>query len=167
MATVYGLRGEQASRMRWLDVVEGLTPLDRPLCDEWVSEMFEALLLLHDGRSDEAASMLVADVADAGAWPGESAWRTWYAALAAEAAVLSRKPDTAPLRIAGGIVEGNPVAAALVERAQALAAGDSAGVRAAGEALKSAGCRYQWARSLWLAGDGEEALSAMGATTHR
>ena len=64
---------------------------------------------------------------------------------------------------------GNPVALAIVDRAAALAAADRSGVLAAAERLSAAGCRYQWARTLVLAGGQERArgrdeLAAMGAT---
>jgi hypothetical protein len=156
--------GEPAARESWLTVVDGLTPADRVLCDERAAEMFEALLLLHERRAGEAARLLAADVEDDKGWSGESAWRTWYTALAAEASVLSRQRDAAQrLAVALRVAEGNPVATALVERAEALAAHDTARVRAAGEALRAAGCRYQWARSLLLSGDGDDALLEMGA----
>ena len=99
----------------------------------------------------------------------EGIWRPWYAAAWAEAAVLAGAPD-APQRVgvARESAAENTVAAALVERAAALAAGDRGGVLAAARALDAAGCRYQWARSLLLAGgperaEGASALAAMGA----
>jgi hypothetical protein len=63
---------------------------------------------------------------------------------------------------------GNPIAQAVVERSAALAAGDRDGMLAAAERLSAAGCRYQWARTLVLAGGperarGEDELAAMGA----
>lgn len=45
----------------------------------------------------------------------------------------------------------NVIAAAIVDRAAALAAGDRDGVLAAAETLDAAACRYQWERSLLLA----------------
>ena len=63
------------------------------------------------------------------------------------------------------------VASAVVARSAALLDGDRDGVLAAGAAFAAAGCRYQWARSLLLAGGpdaarGTEAMLAMGAITH-
>jgi hypothetical protein len=96
-------------------------------------------------------------------------WRPWYAAAWAEAAVLAGEPDAAE-RIASvqATTAENAVTAALVARAAALAAGDRAGVLAAADALEAAGCRYQWARSLVLAGGadrerGAAELAVMGA----
>jgi len=63
---------------------------------------------------------------------------------------------------------GNPIALAIVDRSAALAAGSRDGLLAAAERLNAAGCRYQWARTLVLAGGperarGEDELAAMGA----
>ncbi|HEV2784124.1 MAG TPA: hypothetical protein VGX25_32460, partial [Actinophytocola sp.] len=64
-------------------------------------------------------------------------------------------------------VAGNPVATAQVERAAALLDGDRPRLLAAADAFKAAGCRYQWARTLVLAGGehaaaGTAALAALG-----
>jgi hypothetical protein len=53
-----------------------------------------------------------------------------------------------------------------------LAAGDTAGLAAAAAALEPTGCRYQWARTLVMAGGehraaGEAALERMGAVAMR
>jgi hypothetical protein len=96
-------------------------------------------------------------------------WRPWYAALWAEAAVVTGHPDAAArIRRARLATLDNPVAAAIVGRAEALA-GDRAGLAPAASALKAAGCRYQWARTLVAIGGaerarGEAVLAAMGAT---
>ena len=62
----------------------------------------------------------------------------------------------------------NPIADAMVDRAAALAVGDRHGVLASAVALKDAGCRYQWARTMVLAGGperirGAAVLAEMGA----
>jgi hypothetical protein len=96
-------------------------------------------------------------------------WRTWYAALWAEAAVLAGHPE-APLRLerARMVVPANPVAVAMLDRAAALATGDLDALPGVAEALEPTGCRYQWARTLVLAGGehrsvGEAAFERMGA----
>jgi hypothetical protein len=66
------------------------------------------------------------------------------------------------------MTQDNPIAAAIVDRAAALA-GNREGLAPAATALAAAGCRYQWARTLVLIGgkeraQGESALAAMGAT---
>jgi len=96
-------------------------------------------------------------------------WRPWVAALWAEAAVLTGH-DHAAERIdrARLATVDNPIAAAIVDRAAALAGNPGALIPAAA-ALQAAGCRYQWARTLVLIGGaerarGESVLAAMGAT---
>ena len=96
-------------------------------------------------------------------------WRPWYAALWAEAAVLTEHEDAAAwIHRARLATLDNPIAAAIVDRAEALA-GDRDGLVPAAAALEAAGCRYQWARTLVAIGGtervrGEAALAAMGAT---
>jgi hypothetical protein len=83
--------------------------------------------------------------------------------------VLTGHPEaTARIGRARLVTRDNPVAAAIVDRAAALA-GDRGGLVPAAAALEAAGCRYQWARTLVAIGGtervrGEAALSAMGAT---
>jgi hypothetical protein len=85
--------------------------------------------------------------------------------------VLARRADAAErIERARLCVAANPVAAAMVERAAALADDDTDRLAAAAAALEPTGCRYQWARTLVMAGGehrkaGEAALERMGATT--
>ena len=96
-------------------------------------------------------------------------WRPWYAAVWAEAAVVTGHPDAvARIRRARLATLDNPVAAAIVARAAALA-GDRDGLVPAAAALAAAGCRYQWARTLVAIGGadrdrGEAVLADLGAT---
>jgi hypothetical protein len=96
-------------------------------------------------------------------------WVQWYSALRAEAAVLCHSPRADELvGRAGEIAAGNPIASTIVDRAAALARGDLAGVRALAPAFDQAGCPYQAARTLVLAGgddaaSGAAALAALGA----
>ena len=98
-------------------------------------------------------------------------WRPWYAALWAEAAVLSGREDAADrLDRAQRMSTDNPIATAIIDRAAALnaAGGDRDRLIVAAAALEAAGCRYQWARTLVVLGGsdrvrGEDVLAAMGA----
>jgi hypothetical protein len=89
-------------------------------------------------------------------------------ALRAEAAVLAGSPDARDhVAEARDVVAGNPVARALVQRAQALLDDDQDRLLAAAAALDASGCRYQSARTLALAaGDhairGEAAIADLG-----
>jgi hypothetical protein len=82
--------------------------------------------------------------------------------------VLADHPDAAErLERAGPIAAANPVATAMIARATALAAGNGDAVVAVADALERTGCRYQWARTLVLAGGdhrvaGQAALAQMG-----
>ncbi|UJW28528.1 LuxR C-terminal-related transcriptional regulator [Saccharothrix sp. AJ9571] len=160
-ATVYGLRADSEQRQRWLRTAEALGPDD--VGADIPRALFDALLLLHADRPDQAARLLATGPADLHGWY-TAIWRPWYAALRAEAAVLSGSPDAQQRwDEARRWVTGNPIATALLERAAALAAGDRERIRRVAEGLTA--CRYQWARTLVLAGDadGEKAMAALGA----
>jgi hypothetical protein len=170
-ATVYGLRGEDGSRALWLSIVDALMTPGRSLAEFHFGEFFDALLLLHRGLSQQAVQVLGTAPEELNEW-FSGLWRPWYAALWAEAAVISGHEDAAA-RVcrARRMTTDNPIAAAIVDRAAVLAeaAGDPDGLTAAATALEVAGCRYQWARTLVLMGGeqrvrGEEILETMGAT---
>jgi hypothetical protein len=162
------MRGDEAARAEWMRIFSALVPSLRQTHDRHSSAYLESLLLLHLGRHREAVDCLSIHPHELRRWY-EGIWRPWYAAAWAEAGVLAGEPDAGE-RIAAvrATTAENAVTAALVDRAAALASGHRAGVLAAAEALEAAGCRYQWARSLLLAGGpererGASALAAMGA----
>ena len=167
-ATVHGLRGDDQARAEWLDIVDALATPGRPLSAMAFNDFFDALLLLHRGQGEAAARRLPTPPEHLRTW-SSGMWRPWYAALWAEAAVVTGHPDAAArIRRARLVTLDNPVAAAIVDRAGALA-GDPGGLAPAAAALAAAGCRYQWARTLVAIGGterarGESALAAMGAT---
>jgi predicted ATPase/DNA-binding CsgD family transcriptional regulator len=169
VATVHGLRGDDAARADWLSVVDALRTPRRPLSEIHFNEFFDGLLWLHRGQVDRALDVMAAAPEDFRSWYN-GMWRPWYAALWAEAAVLADRPDAAErIGRARPAVAENPIADAIVDRAEALASGDREGVLGAAAALEGSGCRYQWARSLVLAGGpekaaGEAALAELGAT---
>ncbi|MGP3964961.1 hypothetical protein ACTWPT_54315 [Nonomuraea sp. 3N208] len=98
-----------------------------------------------------------------GALPSSGLGVHWYVVLRAEAAVLATG-SVAGDRVAEArtVVAGNPVAGALVERAQALLDDDQERLLATVSAFDAAGCRYQSARTLVLAG-GEHAARGAAA----
>ncbi|WP_132126102.1 ATP-binding protein [Actinocrispum wychmicini] len=168
VATVHGLRGDDHGRAAWLDIVGALTTPGRPVSEIHSGKFFDALLLLHRGQVEEATQVLDMPPEQLTYWYAE--WRPWYAALWAEAAVMSGHEDVAArLQRARVAADGNPIAIAVVDRAAALHTGDRDGLSAAAAALHHAGCRYQWARTLVLIGGeqrirGESVLARMGAT---
>jgi predicted ATPase/DNA-binding CsgD family transcriptional regulator len=177
-ATVHGLRGDDDARAAWLEIVGALATPGRPLSTMAFNEFFDALLLLHRGQGEAAMRLLLTPPVEFRTW-ASGMWRPWYAALWAEAAVVTGHEDAAArIRRARLITLDNPVAAAIVDRAGVLAGASAAGASAgqhptslapAAAALAAAGCRYQWARTLVAMGGAERArgeaeLAAMGAT---
>jgi predicted ATPase/DNA-binding CsgD family transcriptional regulator len=168
VATVHGLRGDDDARAAWLDIAGALATIGRPMSSMHFDEFFDALLLLHRGRDAAAMRLLGTPPEQFRDWAC-GMWRPWYAALWAEAAVVTGHPEaTDRIRRARLAALGNPVAEAIVDRAEALA-GDRAGLAPAAAAMQAAGCRYQWARTLVAIGGadrerGEATLAAMGAT---
>ena len=168
-AAVHGLRGNDDERATWLRIVDRLATPGRPPSTMHFGEFFDALLLLHRGDNAAALRELAAPPETFQAWHN-GMWRPWYAALWAEAAVLTDHPD-APTRIerARHMTVDNPVADAVVDRAAALLRRDEGGLAAAAASLDSTGSRYQFARTLIMAGgarraEGDAILAAIGAT---
>ncbi|MFG2623168.1 ATP-binding protein [Streptomyces sp. NPDC048507] len=162
VAMVHGLRGDREARRTWLTITErsggeGDTRHGH-------GAVFDSLVLLHQGDAPAALARLAPEPAQVWKWVCW-VWLHWYQALRAEASVLAGHPGArARLAAARSVVAGNPVATALVERAQALLDGDPAAVLATAAAFEAAGCRYQWARTLLLAG-GEHAGAGAAALT--
>jgi hypothetical protein len=167
-ATVYGLRGDDEARAAWLGIVDALATPGWPPSSMHFDKFFDAMLLLHRGEAAAAMRRLHTPLEQFRDW-ASGMWRPWYAALWAEAAVLTGHPDAATrIDRARLATTDNPVAAAIVDRAGALADGRG-GLHPAAVALEAAGCRYQWARTLIAIGGpdrdrGEAVLAAMGAS---
>ncbi|MFI6153810.1 ATP-binding protein [Kitasatospora sp. NPDC051170] len=167
MATLHGLRGDQEAQRDWTELLARVDP--SPWNTRGYGAVFDALLLLHRGRPEEALERTAPDPGQVRQWT-TWIWLHWYVALRAEAAVLAGAPDAADrLAAARTAVTGNPVAAALVERAEALLTGDTGRLLATAATLDAAGCPYQSARTLTLAGGhhttrGATALTGLGLT---
>jgi hypothetical protein len=171
VAMVHGLRGEEAEQAEWEEVV---TILRRSYHDAARSRIvfnpvFDAIVLLHQGRPDGALDRLEHAPGNLREW-FTGLWTHWYAALQAEASVLAGHPE-ADRRLAWArfTTTGNPVASAMVDRAEALASGDLGRLPAVAAALGRADAAYESARTLALAGGedgarGAAALAALGAT---
>src|SRR3954453_7581385 len=109
---------------------------------------------LHRGQADRAVDELHAPPEDLTEW-FSGMWRPWYAALWAEAGVLADAGDLdGRLERARWHTRDNPIARAIVDRAQALRHedGDRDGLHRAAAVFKATGCRYQEARTLVLGG---------------
>ncbi|HZA00593.1 MAG TPA: hypothetical protein VE575_17670, partial [Acidimicrobiales bacterium] len=169
-AMVFGLRGDDQAREEWLGILAEMRRVVAPVMERIprFGPTFEALVALHRGELDAASAALAEDPGSVPHWH-TGVWNQWYSALWAETTVLAERPDRYDrLARARMITARNPIAAAVVDRAEALAAGDRAGLVASAAAFEAAGCRYQRARTLVLAGgdervEGEAALAALGA----
>ncbi|SDU23480.1 ATP-binding protein [Jiangella alkaliphila] len=152
LGAVHGARGDAAAQDVWRDVEAGVGSAERrPHDQRSVESFFAALEALHLGRPADAVAVLHRPPEEFRSW-FELIWRPWYAAAWAEAAVLAELPDAAErIGRARPFTSDNVVAAAVVDRAAALAADDRDGVLATAETLDAAACRYQWERSLLLA----------------
>jgi predicted ATPase/DNA-binding CsgD family transcriptional regulator len=170
VALAHGLAGDDDSRTEWLALIDALGVSAERLAGYGAT--FDAILLLHRDQPAAALDRLAAEPEDLRQWIS-GLWRQWYAALKAEAAVLTGQSEAADrLEHARTIVIGNPIAAAITERAAALLTGDRDAVLATADALSAAACPYQQARSLVLAGEDERdqgiaMMTAMGISTRR
>ncbi|MFG1750243.1 ATP-binding protein [Streptosporangium sandarakinum] len=165
VAMIHGLRGDHDARRTWLAIVDeaGTGPEHR----RGYGAVFDATVLLHHGDADAALERVAPEPEQVWKWVSWI-WLHWYAGLRAEAAVLAGHPDARD-RIASAriVAAGNPVVSAQVDRAEALLDGDPPRQLAAAAAFEAAGCRYQAARTLVLAGGehaaaGETALAGLG-----
>jgi hypothetical protein len=128
VAMIHGLRGDDDTRAEWLAVFDELgVPRER---SGRYGPTFEAIVLLHHGRAGAAMDALAAEPDELGKWVTWM-WSHWYAALRAEAACspgIPTRPAASPppgrLAAARTIVAGNPVAGAIVDRAEALLGDD-------------------------------------------
>ena len=171
-AMVYGIRGDDEARLEWLDILSEMRRVLDTVSDKpGYSRVFNALVALHRGRLDDAFTSL-ADAPETlkqASRAHDGAWRPWYAALWAEFGVLAALPDRhSRLDRARFVVRGNPIASAIVDRADAIDNGDTDRLSATAAALDATGCRYQRARTLVFAGgaaraEGEAIMAAIGA----
>ncbi|MFJ8164878.1 ATP-binding protein [Streptomyces sp. NPDC096136] len=165
VAMVHGLRGDDEARATWLAIADRTAGEEDRLLGH--GAVFDAMVLLHQGNARAALDRVAPDAQQVWKWVCW-VWLHWYEALRAEAAALAGHPDArARITAARAVVTGNPVATALVERAEALLDGDRPRLLATAAAFDAAGCRYQWARTLLLAGGehtttGTSALADLG-----
>ena len=162
VAMVHGLRGDDGPRSEWLSIVDELDVASKQKAG--YSAVFDAIVQLHHGQADRALAGLLAEPDEMDEWV-IWVWQHWYVALRAEAAALTANPDARRrITAARTIVAGNPVADALLDRAEALLDGDQDRLLAAAAAFDDAGCGYQWARTLILTG-GDHAATGAAALT--
>jgi predicted ATPase/DNA-binding CsgD family transcriptional regulator len=152
VAMIHGLRRDQPARAEWLAIIDqlGITP-ERL---SGYSPTFDAIALLHCGQAPLALERLGTQTDEPNKWLSWM-WLHWHVALRAEAAVLAgHSCANHHLTAARPLVAGNPIAAAILDRAAALLDGDQQGLLAAAAVFEASGCPYQRARTLILAGEG-------------
>jgi predicted ATPase/DNA-binding winged helix-turn-helix (wHTH) protein len=171
-AMVYGIRGDDEARREWHGISTEMRRVTAPLLGDTPAyvQVLDGLVALHRGELGDALARLSGEPESFQHWQWhDGAWRQWYTAVWAEVAVLAELADRRQrLDRARFIVVHNPTASAILDRADALDTGDTNRLLAAADALDVAGCRYQHARTLVLAGDearakGEAILAAIGA----
>ena len=152
LALAHGLLGQDHEREEWRTIATELDAgrLASPDGVEtgWAPTL-DAWLLLHRGQPDEALAILTVDV-DHPVWAGwaTSLWRPWYAAAWAEASAFCGVADLEQrLSRAATATRYNPVARALVRRAEALAIGDLETVGGLATTFDALGAAYQRDRS--------------------
>ncbi|MDG4789780.1 LuxR C-terminal-related transcriptional regulator [Micromonospora sp. WMMD1102] len=163
VAMIHGLRDDQEARGEWQEIQDQLGTSAGGRTYGY-GAVFDAMLLLHQGRAPEALERVAPEPGEVWKWV-TWIWLHWYVALRAEAAVLAGSPEARDrLAEARTIVAGNPVADAMVARAEALLDGDRAALLGTAAAFEVAGCRYQSGRTLLLAGGAD---AERGATVLR
>jgi hypothetical protein len=142
VAMVHGLRGDGPARAEWLAVVADLEVAG----EQQVAyrAVFDAVVLLHEGRAAEALAGLAAEPDELDqrvVW----VWRHWYSALRAESAVLAGDPSAREHLVrARTVVAGDPVAGAIVDRA--FSRRRSARISGRGRCCWRVGVPRRWAR---------------------
>jgi hypothetical protein len=152
VAMVHGMRGDDDRRAVWvrltIDIGIDAAQLSRP--DLGWPAVFDALLALHRDDPATAVRRLAADIDDPRPFRtlGSGPWRPWYAALWAEAAVLDHHPDAAArIRRSRHATRDNPIATAIVDRAEAITDGDHDALARLTITFAQLGCPYQQART--------------------
>jgi len=153
VAMVHGLRGEDDARAEWLAVLAAIRGVPDHLAtqDTGYGETFDAIVLLHQDRPEQALRRLAAAPGAAqSCWYGQ-VFHQWHLALRAEAATLAERPDAADhIARAALSTAGNPIATALVRRAEGLLTGDHVAIVTTAAGFEAAHCHYQRARTLTL-----------------
>ncbi|MGN9837533.1 ATP-binding protein [Nonomuraea sp. H19] len=160
VAMIHHLRDDHDAEREWRTLLDRLG--DTPERTYGYGAVFDAMRLLHRGQGRKALERMAPEPGEVWKWV-TWIWLHWYVALRAEAAVLAGRPDARDrLADARTITAGNPVASAIVERAEALLDNDQERLLATADAFDAAGCRYQSARTLVLA-DGDHAARGAAA----
>ncbi len=126
MAMVYGIQGDDEVQLEWLDIAAEMRRVVEPAGRPRIyGPAFDGMVALHRGEIGVALTHVAADPGSFKLWH-DAAWRPWYTAVWAEAGVLADLPDRrSRLDRARFVVRGNPISSAIVDRAEAIAIGDT------------------------------------------
>ncbi|GAB0101526.1 hypothetical protein JMUB6875_04900 [Nocardia sp. JMUB6875] len=160
---IHGLRDDFDAEREWTGVLQ---QLGTPASDaEGYQAVFDALLMLHHGQPLDALERTALPPAEARA-KVTGAWYPWYIALHTEAAAMTGTLDAATdLAEARTATTGNPLATAIIDRAEALVTKDRPRLLSTATTFEAAGCGYQSARTKILAGGTEATEAATALTT--
>ncbi|MEU6583598.1 LuxR C-terminal-related transcriptional regulator [Nocardia sp. NPDC046763] len=160
---IHGLRDDYDAEREWTGVLQ---QLGTPATDaDGYQAVFDALLMLHHGQPEDALERTELTPAEARARV-TGVWLPWYLALHAEAAAMTgNTAASGDLAQARTEVTGNPVAAAIIDRAEALLAKDRDRLLSTATTFDAAGCVYQSARTRILAGGADATEGAAMLTT--
>ncbi|HEY7103714.1 MAG TPA: LuxR C-terminal-related transcriptional regulator [Mycobacteriales bacterium] len=156
VAMVHGILGDDERRAAWvrLTIDLGVDAAGLAGAQRGWPAVFDGLLALHRDDPAEAVRRVAGDIDDPALFRALASmqWRPWYAALWTEAAVLDHHPDAADRIVRGRhAARDNPIATAMVERAEAIAAGDRDRLTRLAITFAQLGCPYQQARTIRIA----------------
>ena len=152
VAMLHGMRGDDGRRAAWvrLTIDLGADPEQLAGCLLGWPSVFDGLLALHRDHPAGAMRRLAVDIDDPELYRAIGSWeyRPWYAALWAEAAVLDHHPGAAArVERSRHAARDTPIAAAIVERAAAIATGDGEKLVRLAITFAQLGCPYQQTRT--------------------
>ncbi|MEU4405789.1 LuxR C-terminal-related transcriptional regulator [Streptosporangium sp. NPDC023963] len=154
VAMIHDFRGDHDDEREWQVVLDRIG--DSSERTYGYGALFDAMRMLHHGHAGEAMERMAPEPGEVWKWV-TWIWLHWYVAVRAEATVLAGSPGARDrLADARAVTAGNPVAGAIVERAEAFLDRDHKRLLATADVFEAAGCRYQVARTMVLAG-GEHA----------
>jgi predicted ATPase len=157
VSMVHGILGDHAGRTEWAQLTDdiiGGQPAMTAVPWRSYRSTFDAIVALHRSQYHVAFDTVTVDVDDGVAWRdyGLTMYRPWYAAVWAEAAVLAQRDEALDrLERARRATRDNPIAAAMVERAAALATGNRHALDDLVATFAALGCPYQQTRTITLA----------------
>ena len=154
-AMTFGMLADVARRGEWIDITEALlgpTGGLRTTPRTW-NVVLDAMLALHNDDPETALSLLTRSPGEPLDNPNHVLWLPWYAAIWAEASVLTHHPASDErLDIATAAAAGNDIATAIIERSRHLASEGAEAISGLVARFDDLDCPYQAERTRALAG---------------